>query len=139
MEIRFYEEKPDIETYYELRTSVGWENFCKEQAEKALAKRDYFVIAKDGEKAVGMGSVVGDGMYMTIVDVALRPEYQGQNIGSGIINKLVSMIEESAPDGARLSIQLIAAKGKEGFYEKQGFTALPCEDSGPALRKLIYT
>ena len=66
-------------------------------------------------------------------------EDQGRNIGSGIINKLVSLIEKSAPKGARLSIQLIAAKGKEGFYEKMGFTALPCENSGPALRKLIYT
>ena len=35
MEIRYYEEKPDIETYYELRTSVGWDNFCIEQAQKA--------------------------------------------------------------------------------------------------------
>ena len=139
MEIRYYEEKPDIETYYELRTSVGWDNFCIEQAQKALDKRDFFILAKDGEKAVGMGSVVDDGMYFTIVDVIVRPEYQGMNIGANIVNRLVELIEKAAPKGARLSIQLIAAKGKEGFYIKQGFGALPDENCGPALRKLIYT
>ena len=139
MEIRYYEEKPDIETYYDLRASVGWDNFSEEQAIKALDKRDFFILAKDGEKTVGMGSVVGDGMYCTIVDVAIKPEYQGMKIGATIINKLVEAIEKEAPKGARLSIQLIAAKGKEGFYIKQGFGAIPDENCGSALRKLIYT
>ena len=139
MEIKYCEERPDLETYYELRATVDFKNFCPEQSQKALDKRDHFVIAKDGEKAVGMGSVVGDGMYCTIVDVTVRPEYQGQHIGANIVNKLVELILRDAPEGARLSIQLIAAKGKEGFYKKLGFEALPCEQTGPALRKLIYT
>ena len=86
-----------------------------------------------------MGSVVGDGMYCTIVDVTVRPEYQGNHIGASIVNKLVELIQKNAPKGARLSIQLIAAKGKDGFYKKLGFEALPDENAGPALRKLIYT
>ncbi len=139
MGIRYCEEKPDLETYYDLRASVDFKNFCPEQSQKALDKREYFIIAKDGEKAVGMGSVVGDGMYCTIVDVTVRPEYQGNHIGASIVNKLVELIQNNAPEGARLSIQLIAAKGKDGFYKKLGFEALPDENAGPALRKLIYT
>jgi GNAT superfamily N-acetyltransferase len=86
-----------------------------------------------------MGRVVGDGMYFTIVDVVVRPEYQGQKIGSTIVNRLVEIIQAEAPKGARLSIQLIAAQGKEQFYVKQGFKILPHENCGPALRKVIYT
>lgn len=39
--------------------SVGWKNFCVEQTEAALKDRKFFVLAKDGEKYVAMGSVVG--------------------------------------------------------------------------------
>ena len=96
-------------------------------------------LAKDGEKYVAMGSVVGDGMYYTIVDVTVRPEYQGKKIGATIVNKLVALIEKNIPEGGRTSIQLIAAPGKEEFYIKQGFKILPNEESGAALRKVIYT
>ena len=139
MDIKYFEEKPDIDTYYELRTSVGWNNFCKEQTQAAINNRSYFLLAKDDTEVVAMGSVVGDGMYFTIVDVIVRPDYQGHNIGATIVNKLVELIRKDIPAEGRICIQLISAKDKEQFYLKQGFDMLPCEDSGPALRKLIYT
>ena len=97
------------------------------------------MVAKDGDQTVAMGRAVGDGMYYTIVDVMVKPQYQGQKIGSTIINRLVELINGGIPEGGRTSIQLIAALGKEGFYVKQGFKVLPNENSGPALRKVIYT
>lgn len=39
--------------------------------------------------------------------------------------------------GDRSSIQLIAEKGKEGFYEKLGFHYIPHEFCGSAMRKVI--
>ena len=111
IQITYHEEIPDLATYFELRTSVGWNNFSVQQAEKAIAGSVYFVLAKDGDLPVAMGRVIGDGMYYVIVDVAVRPEYQGKK----------------------------AAKGKEEFYVKQGFKLLPHEHCGPALRKIIYT
>ena len=139
MAIAYTEETPDLETYFELRKSVEWNNFCPEQSERAIKSRAFFILAKDDELPVAMGSAVGDGMYYTIVDVVVRPGYQGKNIGSNIINRLVDLIHKNAPEGSRLSIQLIAAEGKEGFYVKQGFKILPHEYCGPALRKVIYT
>ncbi|MBO4458855.1 MAG: GNAT family N-acetyltransferase [Butyrivibrio sp.] len=139
MNIEYVEATPDIQTYYELRDSVGWNNFCIEQTELALRDRKLFVLAKDCDKYVAMGSVVGDGMYYTIVDVVVRPEYQGKKIGATIVNKLVELIIKNIPEGGRTSIQLIAAPGKEEFYVKQGFDILPTKDSGAALRKIIYT
>lgn len=136
--ITYHDEIPDVETYFDLRSSVDWSVFCGEQSEKALNNSYYCVVAKDGDSTVAMGRVVGDGMYCNIVDVMVKPQYQGKKIGSTIINKLVERIDEGTPEGGKASIQLIAASGKEGFYVKQGFTILPNEDSGPALRKLIY-
>ena len=85
IQITYHEEIPDLATYFELRTSVGWNNFSVQQAEKAIAGSVYFVLAKDGDLPVAMGRVIGDGMYYVIVDVAVRPEYQGKKIGSTIV------------------------------------------------------
>ena len=139
MDVLYSEAIPDVDTYRDLRTSVGWAVFCREQSEKALKNSCYCVIAKDGDLTVAMGRAVGDGMYYTIVDVIVRPCCQGRKIGSEIIKRLVNRIKCDAPDGGRISIQLIAAVGKEGFYVKQGFKVLPNENAGPALRKVIYT
>ena len=139
MIISYMETIPDVDIYYNLRTAVGWAVFSREQSEKALRNSCYCVIAKDGDHTVAMGRVVGDGMYYTVVDVMVKPEYQGHKVGSEIINRLVSLIKRDTPEGGRISIQLIAAPGKEGFYVKQGFKILPNENAGPALRKVIYT
>ena len=126
------------QTYYEPREAVGWDNFCREQAETAVENSTYSVVVKDEDKDIAMGRVVGDGMYFTIVDVVVRPEYQGKGIGSMIIGKILSHIENGLPYGSRASIQLISERGKEGFYMKQGFKLIPHEFCGPALRKIIY-
>ena len=139
MSILYFDVIPDVETYHDLRASVDWAVFCREQSELALKNSCFSVVAKDGDCTVAMGRVVGDGMYYTIVDVMVRPQYQGQKIGSTIVNRLVELINDDIPEGGRTSIQLIAAPGKEGFYIKQGFKVLPNENSGPALRKVIYT
>ena len=99
MKIVYSETIPDLDTYYELRSSVDWENFCQEQAEKAINSSVHFILAKDEDKPVAMARVVGDVMYYTIVDVVVRPEYQGKKIGSTMINRLVELIQKDAPAG----------------------------------------
>ena len=138
MELIYQETIPELETYCELRKSVGWNVLSPEQSEKAINNSTFFVLVKDGERPVGMGRAVGDGMYDLIVDVVVRPEYQMKGIGASIISKLVERIESTAPEGARISIQLLSEKGKEEFYVKQGFKVMPNEWCGPALRRFIY-
>ena len=76
--------------------------------------------------------------FILIVDVIVKPEYQGKKIGSQIIEKLIENIENDMSVGNFASVQLIAEKGKEAFYIKQGFKRLPDEKSGAALQKIIY-
>lgn len=126
------------EDYFNLRESVGWMNFSKEQTQKALLNSIYTVIAVDDYgDAVGMGRLTGDGMYYMIVDIAVCPDYQKKGIGTEIINMLITYVRGETPVGGRSSIQLIAEKGKESFYEKIGFKKIPHECCGFGMRKVI--
>ena len=126
------------EDYFNLRESVGWMNFSKEQTQKALLNSIYTVIAVDDYgDAVGVGRLTGDGMYYMIVDIAVCPDYQKKGIGTEIINMLITYVSRETPVGGRSSIQLIAEKGTESFYEKIGFKKIPHECCGFGMRKVI--
>ena len=126
------------EDYFNLRESVGWMNFSKEQTQKALLNSIYTVIAVDDYgDAVGVGRLTGDGMYYMIVDIAVCPDYQKKGSGTEIINMLITYVSRETPVGGRSSIQLIAEKGKESFYEKIGFKKIPHECCGFGMRKVI--
>ena len=126
------------EDYCSLRESVGWLLFAKEQMEKALKNSVYTVVAVDDGKTVGMGRLLGDGMYYLMVDVVVCPAYQKKGIGRNIMNRLVDYVNRETPIGGRSSIQLIAEKGKEPFYEALGFKRIPHEYCGSGMRKVIH-
>lgn len=136
-EITIIENDLDYETYIALRKAVGWKNFCREQVEKAINHSYYSVVIRENGDSIAMGRIIGDGLYFTIVDVVVRPDYRGKGLGTLIIKKLIEHIEQGVPAGGRVSIQLISEKGKEDFYVKQGFKLIPHENCGPALRKII--
>ena len=138
MKYTIKENQLNYETYYTLRESVGWNNWSKEQAEKALENSYYSIVIFYNDNANGMGRVVGDGIYFTIVDIVVRPEYQCRKIGTTIMNSILEYIEKNMCEGSRVSVQLLAEVGKEQFYIKQGFKLVPHEYCGPALRKIIY-
>lgn len=125
------------EDYCRIRQSVGWTNFPKTQTEKSLEKSLYTVVANSDGQAVGMGRLIGDGMYYMIVDIVVLPTYQKMGIGSTILNMIVDYVNRETPIGGRSSIQLIAEKGKEKFYEKRGFKVIPHEFCGSGMRKVI--
>lgn len=73
------------------------------------------VFAFDGARLVGAGRALSDGVWRAaIYDVAVLPEYQGQGIGSEMVQSLVRSAGVDV-------VMLYAAPGKERFYEKFGF------------------
>ena len=116
---------------------IWWLLFPKEQTQKALTNSLYTVIAVKDSQTVGMGRLIGDGMYYTIVDIVVQPDYQKQGIGNRIISMILEFVDKETPIGGRSSIQLIAEKGKESFYEKIGFKPIPHEFCGSGMRKVI--
>lgn len=125
------------EDYCRLRESVEWLNFSKEQTEKSLNNSLYTVVAVKDNQTVGMGRLIGDGMYYVIVDVVVHPACQKMGIGSKIVDMMIEYVDRETPSGGRSSIQLLAEKGKETFYEKRGFKILPHDFCGSGMRKVI--
>lgn len=78
---------PDL--FLELYTSVGWEPPCREQVERALQNTTATFVAYEGEKAIGMVRLIGDGgMSFYIKDFAVLPGYQGKGVGQMLLREL---------------------------------------------------
>ena len=125
------------EIYCELRKSVEWFELPKIKIDEAIKNSIYTITVFDGDNPVGMGRLIGDGIYFVIVDVVVNPEYQRKGIGTQIVNMFIDYVDKETITGSRSSIQLIAEKGKEGFYEKLGFKKIPNEFCGSGMRKGI--
>ena len=97
----------------------------------------YSVVAEEDDQVVGMGRLIGDGMYYMIADLVVQPDRQKEGIGSKIMDMLIGYVDKETPVGGRSSIQLIAEKGKELFYESRGFKIIPHEFCGSGMRKVI--
>lgn len=125
---------PDKEQYLALFASTGWfrqHALCAEQLHQAISCSWYLVAAYDGERLVGCGRAIGDGvLHAVIVDMMVLPEYQRLGVGSHIVRELV---RECRARGI-LSVQLFCGRGKAAFYELNGFVARPAEAPGMELR-----
>lgn len=91
------------------------------------------VFAFDGSVLVGAGRALSDGVWRAaIYDVAVLPEYQGNGIGSKIIQHLVQTAKVDV-------VMLYSVPGKEKFYEQFGFrkmkTAMVITPSEEEARK----
>ncbi|MCL1964731.1 MAG: GNAT family N-acetyltransferase [Firmicutes bacterium] len=81
-----------------------------------------------------MARILTDYAYAVyIADVIVTPEYQGKGIGGGVMSRIMAYIDENIARGQSKVIALLAAKGKEGFYEKLGFTKRPTDEFGPGM------
>ena len=124
------------EDYIYLRSEVGFMKTPLDQTEQSLKNGLFSVVAECDGKNVGMGRLVGDGvMYWYIQDVAVLPEYQGKGIGKAIVQKLMQYVEENSIPGTYTTIGLMAAKGKDTFYEKLGFISRPNDTCGAGMMK----
>ena len=99
------------------------------------------VTAWDTEtgEVVGMGRLVGDELViMNIQDLIVRPDYHGRGIGSQLIRHLRETAAEVLEPGEELMFTLMCAKGRERFYEKNGFIARPTPDLGPGMIMYLH-
>ena len=135
MPIRLSEQLPDKQEYFDLFITTGWNQQYQaspEQVEQANRNSWLTVSAYDEEKLVGFGRVVTDFvLHAMIFDMIILPAYQGQGIGTIVLERLVKKCKDH---GIR-DIQLFCAKGKRGFYEKNGFEVRAEDAPGMQLRK----
>lgn len=123
-----------------LRQSVGWEKPSERQAEIALKNSLFTVAVFHRGQAIGMGRLVGDGaMICYLQDVIVLPEHQQKGIGAAIVKRLVNHARENGLADTRLTIGLFAAKGKEEFYGRLGFSIRPNERRGAGMEMTLKT
>jgi GNAT superfamily N-acetyltransferase len=123
-----------VDTYLDLRESVGFKPLSRRQAKIALDASLFVVCAFIGDKIVGMGRIVGDGAVICYIqDLMIHPDYQGQGVGSAIIEELIAFVKDLAEDGEEIMLDLMCAKGREPFYHHHGFISRPTDGLGPGM------
>ncbi|MFM8550775.1 MAG: GNAT family N-acetyltransferase [Nitrospiraceae bacterium] len=84
-----------------------------------LAQTDLALSAWDGLTLVGFGRVLTDYVYRaSIWDVIVDQAYQGQDIGTQIMQRILHH-----PDLKRVELFWLCTRDKQAFYEKLGFSA----------------
>ena len=133
-----YCNKLEPKDYLNLRKAVGFHDITEEQAKRGIDNTTYLVSVKDGENTIAMSRLMFDFGYTAyIADVIVLPEYQGQGIGRSMIEKIFDYVGEHTSKGEMISYVLVAAEGKETFYEKLGFIERPNGNLGAGMSKRI--
>ena len=120
--INIKENIKNVEEFNLLYDDVGWGAYDDNITQKALDNTFYSVSAYDDNKIVGYGRIIGDTIcFLYIQDIMVKPEYQGNKIGTMIMNKLLEKINEIKQENPDLRVYLGASKNREEFYEEFGF------------------
>ncbi|SHJ52235.1 Acetyltransferase (GNAT) domain-containing protein [Anaerocolumna jejuensis DSM 15929] len=123
-----------VEEYNALRLSVDWKEIPEEQAKRGLSNTYYLTAAVLNGETIGLARVISDGGYVAyIADVIVNQEYQGKGVGRMILNDVMDYIKNVLSGGETVMVILVAAKGKEEFYEKFGFIKRPNEQYGAGM------
>lgn len=101
-----------------LFLSVNWESGrYPEKLQAAMRNYGSVFSAWDGDRLVGLVSVMDDGIMTAYIQyVLVDPEYQGQGIG----RQLLEMVKERYRDYLRIVI--VAYNDRVSFYEGSGFS-----------------
>jgi len=127
-----------VEDCDRLRNSAGWPKMHSDQIKTGLGNSAFIVAAKDGDKTIGMARLVSDGGYVVfIVDVIVLPAYQRKGIGKAMMGRIMEYIDGMLSDGYCIQVDLMAAKGKERFYEEFGFIKRPDDNFGCGMTRRI--
>lgn len=113
---------PTVPEYTQLRASVGWTSRSATVTGSALARSLAGCCAEDeGGAVIGMARAVGDVLYVLVVDVVVRPDYQGRGIGTALVQRLVDQLpKDPAP-----IVGLHAAPDAVAVYQRAGFVIDP--------------
>ena len=119
--VRFSERKDfDSQQLVRLYDYASWaKGRTVEETQDMLSHTDLALSAWDGERLIGFGRVLTDYVYRaSIWDVIVDPDYQGQDIGTQIIQRILEH-----PSLKQVELFWLCTRDKRSFYEKLGFTS----------------
>ncbi|WP_099156722.1 GNAT family N-acetyltransferase [Virgibacillus ndiopensis] len=113
-------EPPNPKKYNDLRLEGGISGKSQEAAVVGLKNSLFAVSIYDKTTLIGMGRVIGDGgAFFQIVDIVVKPSYQGRGLGKMIMKELMKYLDEHTYSGSYVS--LIADDPANKLYEQFGF------------------
>ncbi|MDF4024658.1 GNAT family N-acetyltransferase [Luteibacter sp. PPL201] len=110
---------PSVDDYLRLRRASGLTPRSAEAAHAGLPRTVVGVIVRHGETVVGMGRVVGDGLFYLLVDIAVDPAHQKKGIGKALVGRLMDELGKVSP--AEAYVGLFADGEACHLYAKFGF------------------
>ena len=132
--IKFFENTITPNEFNYLTDKVGWGTRNISIVQEALNNTLYSISVYDNDKIIGFGRIIGDKtIFLYIQDIMVIPEYQHKQIGTQIMNKLISQINVYKQINPNIRTYLGASKGMQPFYEKFGFISRPNNDLGAGM------
>lgn len=114
-------EPPTPIEYNDLRLEGGISGKSQEAATVGLKNSLFAVCIYDEKTLIGMGRVIGDGgAFFQIVDIVVKPSYQGRGLGKMIMKEIMNYLDENTYPGSYVS--LIADDPANKLYEQFGFS-----------------
>lgn len=120
---------PAVDEYCDLRIATGLSAMDRVAAATALPRSLHAVTIRDGDRLVAMGRVVGDGLHVQVVDIAVAPDFQGQGLSRTVMEDIMAFID-TLP---RSTIVNLFAD-IDWLYQKFGFV-VPEHTTGMSLRR----
>ena len=112
-------EIPAIDDFLRLRADAGLTPRSRDAAIAGLPNTVVGVVVRLGDRAVGMGRAVGDGLNYQIVDIAIDPAHQGRGLGKRVMERLMAELRAIVP--AEAYVSLIADGEAHRLYAQYGF------------------
>ena len=119
--ITFSERKAfDLSLLVELYEFAPWaKGRALDQIRQMLEGTDLALSAWDDARLVGFGRVLTDYIFRaSIWDVVVDPAYQGQDIGTQIMERILGH-----PSLKQVELFWLCTRDQQSFYEKLGFSA----------------
>ena len=107
-----------VEEICALREKNKWNTYA-DHYEQALKNSYNYYSVRDKNQTIAFARVISDGsMYALIVDILIDPSYQGQGLGTNMVNHIISDLKKQNIKFAHL----IFDPKLESFYKSCGFT-----------------
>ena len=108
-----------------LYKQAGWWTLKDDEdhsfVDRIVAGTYVFTIAEDGDRVIGMGRAISDGVSDAYIqDVTVHKEYRRKGIGGMIIKHIVKELQDRDIGW----IGLISEPGAENFYKDLGFEVM---------------
>ncbi|MBI3946620.1 MAG: GNAT family N-acetyltransferase [Armatimonadetes bacterium] len=105
----------DPEEVNRIHDAVGFSVRAPEVVAGALNGSGAYVMARDGDRLVGMGRLLSDGyLFGYINNMVVDPAYQGRGVGT----RILEMLLEEARD---LEMVFLYTNTADDFYRRHGF------------------